>query len=145
MKVLIVDDNQVVLTYLGELLTQRGHEVRGVQDWIEANKLVHRERPDLILVDENLGNFQGCYLVRAFRSFFGNDLPIVVMSAEDVAARAREAGADGYVPKATLAQVVPDLLELARCPERARCRVEREASKLSCATCGRVARVRARA
>lgn len=52
-KILIVDDNPVILKALSLKLTANGYEVLKAIDGSEAVKLVREKRPDLIIVDIN--------------------------------------------------------------------------------------------
>jgi CheY-like chemotaxis protein len=134
--ILAVDDSATVLARVREALEARGYEVVTSGDWVEANRLVHKVRPSLVLVDEHLGAFHGTFLVRAFRGFFGADLPIVVMSSEDVAAEARAAGATTFIPKAHLTKVGQLVDGILACPDGARCKLTANAYGVAC-TCPR--------
>ncbi|MCH8062326.1 MAG: response regulator [Chloroflexi bacterium] len=50
-RILVVDDDQVLLDVLNEILTLRGHEVVTAVDGQEAIELLHTERFDLIITD----------------------------------------------------------------------------------------------
>lgn len=99
-KILVIDDTPTILAFCVAQLP--GHEVHTATDWIEANRIAHAVKPDLIVLDENLGSFQGSFLVRAFRMFFGPSLPLVTISSADVAESAKAAGANAFLPKEQL-------------------------------------------
>jgi len=50
-KILVVDDNQVILRTMSMKLTSEGYDVVTAEDGSEAVSAVRRERPDLILLD----------------------------------------------------------------------------------------------
>lgn len=108
-RVLVIDDTPTVLAYCTTLLA--AHEVHTASDWVEANRIAHAVKPDVIVLDENLGAFQGSYLVRAFRMFFGGALPLVLISSDDCAAASEASGANAFVNKEYLDQL-PAVLEL---------------------------------
>ena len=111
-KVLILDDSPTVLAQCSELL-KGGFEVHTTEHWVEANALMHSLKPDALVIDWNLAGFEGTYLIRAFRRFFGPDLPIVMLSGEDGAdTAATEAGASTFVPKRELPTLGPVLTQL---------------------------------
>ena len=118
-RILVVDDSDTILSFVQDLLERAGHEVETSGDWVQANQIVHRSRPDLVVLDQNLGAFQGSFLVRAFRSFFGDRLPVVVISGEDVAEAAIAAGANAFVPKHQLREVLPTLIARLTAPGHA--------------------------
>lgn len=133
--VLAIDDSETILARLRGLLEGRGYEVVTSGDWVEANRLVHKVRPALVIVDQHLGGFHGTFLVRAFRTFFGGDLPLIVMSSEDVAAEAASAGATTFLRKAHLAHAGTLIDAILACPEGARCKmsVAEDGARCGCA------------
>ena len=98
-RVLVLDDSPTILAQVEALLSPR-FSVYVTTEWVEANALMHRLDPAALVIDWNLAGFEGTYLIRAFRRFFGDELPIVMLSGEaDAAEVAREAGASAFVPK----------------------------------------------
>lgn len=110
--VLVLDDSPSVLAQ-AELLLGELFDVTTCTEWVDANAKAHERRPDAVVIDWQLGPFKGTYLVRAFRIFFGAQLPIVMISAHP-AAKARpaatEAGADEFLSKADF-EALPLLLQ----------------------------------
>ena len=108
-RVLFLDDSPTVLAQ-AELLLGGRFDLEACSDWIEANAAAHARPPDAVVVDWRLGPFMGTYLVSAFRTFFGPELPVVLISADPAgAAAAAEAGATRFVAKDDLGDL-PDLL-----------------------------------
>lgn len=120
---LVIDDSDTMLAHVKSLLEQGGHTALVTKDWISANKIVHQQHPDVLVIDEHLGGFQGTFLVRAFRSFFGNSLPIITISSADVAEAAYAAGATAFVPKSALDNLLPLALRILRCPAFGECKL----------------------
>lgn len=140
---LVVDDSETVLARVRGALEPRGYVVVATADWVQANKIVHSVRPSLVVLDHHIGHFKGTFLVRALRTFFGPDLPILLMSSEPVGPEAAAAGATGFVPKEHLGWL-PDLIDaVLECPEAARCRRTTTDYGTAC-DCGRAKTTRRR-
>ena len=121
MKIVVADDQETVLAAVGRLLTTEGHEVIPANRWVDANRLVHQARPDVLLIDQHLDNFEGADLIRPLRIVFGHSLRIILMSSSDVAERAREVGADLFLSKAHFPQLPRLLRLLSHCQQRGNC------------------------
>jgi two-component system, OmpR family, phosphate regulon response regulator PhoB len=86
----------------------------------EADEVLQRTRPDVVLLDLMLPGGSGLDVLRTIRRRPGPPIPVVVVSAwttGDYREAAREAGANAFVPKPfepeQLAAVVSGLLEAA--------------------------------
>jgi CheY-like chemotaxis protein len=112
---LIVDDNSGFLESAADLLTREGLDVVGVASTSsEAIRLVTELRPDVTLVDIDLGTEDGFELARRLNGTSGASKVILVSTyAEEDLARLIEASpAVGFIPKARLsAQAIRDKLE----------------------------------
>ena len=99
-KVLIVDDEANIVDFIGDYLTEEGYSVVKASDGIEALDKVHRDAPDLILLDimmPGLDGFEVCKQIRA-----ESTVPIVMVTAKgnDVdKIVGLEIGADDYISK----------------------------------------------
>lgn len=102
MKVLVVDDSPTVLSFTSRALASVGHEVETADNiWISTQ--VTNFRPDLILLDVNLGPCLGTQAVRALKDRkIAKSCRLVLYStleASELEKLARECGAHGYIPK----------------------------------------------
>jgi two-component system NtrC family sensor kinase len=101
---LVVDDEEPSRERLRSTFEDEGHRVLAAEDAPAALRLLHRERPDLILLDVEMPGVDGLSLCRLLRAQGSTKrLPIVVVSAHDNEAYkvgAFSAGADDYVVKA---------------------------------------------
>jgi two-component system KDP operon response regulator KdpE len=98
--ILVVDDELQILRVMRASLPARGYEVRTAQGGDEALDEIHKEAPDLIILDLVMPNMSGLEVCRRVREF--SDAPIIVLSAKDAEADkvvALELGADDYVTK----------------------------------------------
>ncbi len=112
--ILIVDDDPAGTQLLMTLLNMEGYQPVSVRDWRDPLNDVERLRPDLILMDVYLRTTTGFALLERLRNHPDPKVaqtPVLLMSAEDQAARSRQAGADGFLTKPYLIQ---DLLDAIR-------------------------------
>ena len=98
--VLIVEDDEPARAAIAANLRARGHEVDEAGDVREALRLWDVRRPDLILLDLGLPDFDGQAVIRRVRR--EATTPIIVVSArgrEEDRVAALDAGADDYLTK----------------------------------------------
>jgi CheY-like chemotaxis protein len=99
-RVLVVDDDQDVLTLVSEVLTDEGLSVRTARNGMDALAIAASWSPDLILLDIQMPIMDGWEFVRTYRQSPGPHAPIIVLTGgRGGAAYAREAGAQGSLPK----------------------------------------------
>jgi signal transduction histidine kinase len=102
-RILLADDNADLRSYIGRLLTERGHEVEAVVDGVEALHSARARRPDLLITDVMMPRLDGFSLLRALRADPElRDLPVIVLSAragEEAKVEGLDAGADDYLIK----------------------------------------------
>ncbi|HEU5325680.1 MAG TPA: response regulator transcription factor [Candidatus Limnocylindria bacterium] len=102
MKLLLVDDDAEIRASvrLGFELQWRDVEIVEAAAGGEALAAVERERPDLVLLDVGLPDFDGYSVLREIRAF--SAVPVIMLTARDQpidTVRGLEAGADDYVTK----------------------------------------------
>ena len=93
MHVLVVDDDPAVLEFLEEAIAAGGHEVDTAANFAEARQFL-AERPDALVVDVRLGEFNGLQLA-IFARQSNESIRIIVMSGVDDPVIRREAAACG--------------------------------------------------
>jgi DNA-binding NarL/FixJ family response regulator len=117
LRCLIVDDNSLFLEGAVDLLTREGLDVVGVaSDSAAAIRLVTELRPDVTLVDIDLGDEDGFELVQRLHAVSGASKVILVSThaEEDLAHLIERSPALGFIAKARLsAQAIRDTLERA--------------------------------
>ena len=83
-KILIVDDDAVVVKYLKTLLEDHGYDTCTAADSKEALAMVHKEKPDLITLDLEMPGEWGPRFYRKLRREKSlRDTPVVVISGID--------------------------------------------------------------
>ncbi len=100
--ILIVDDEADILRVSSIRLERSGYEVFQAADGPEALELARQAMPDLILLDVLLPTLDGTEVTRTLkRDAALKHIPVILFSAavEDLAKRALESGADGYLFK----------------------------------------------
>lgn len=100
MKILLVEDNEGIIMGLEYLLEQEGYTCLVARRRREAERLLERESPDLLLLDIALPDGDGYQLCQAIRNQYA--FPIIFLTAreeEDDVVRAFDLGADDYVTK----------------------------------------------
>lgn len=99
-KVLVIEDEHSIVSYLRAILTANGFDVITAKDGREAYSMLTSHCPDLMLLDLGLPDMDGMNLIHAARKW--SQLPIVVVSArtqEQDKVAALDAGADDYLTK----------------------------------------------
>ncbi len=104
MKVLIVDDSEMVRNYHYYILKNAGFEVIHAIDGMDGyEKLLMNPEVDIIVSDINMPNMDGYTMIEKVRSHDDfEDLPIIIVSTEDEAQdkqKGYDAGADFYIVK----------------------------------------------
>jgi two-component system alkaline phosphatase synthesis response regulator PhoP len=102
-KILVVDDDRQIARLVSSYLQQAGFEIATAYDGETALAQVHRDRPDLLILDLMLPDRDGWDVTRAIRADQANaDLPIIMLTArvEDTdKIVGLELGADDYISK----------------------------------------------
>jgi AmiR/NasT family two-component response regulator len=108
-RILIADDERVVLFTLAEGLREAGFDVIEAHDGLQALELCRSETPDLALLDIRMPGLDGLELARRLRD--ETAVPFLFFSAygdEAMVRRAVEIGALGYLIKPLLvSSIVP--------------------------------------
>ena len=100
MKVLIVDDEEMIRNVLREYIEFEGNEAYEAADGIQAVKMCRENDYDIILMDVMMPALDGFSAVKEIRKF--KDIPVIMLSArgeEYDKLFGFEVGADDYVTK----------------------------------------------
>lgn len=102
-RVLVVDDDRVILSIIAETLGAEGYEVTVAADGFEALEYLNGPgaRPEVIILDLMLPRMDGVAFALALEECGqGEGIPIVVVSgAVSAVDQARQIGASALVPK----------------------------------------------
>jgi len=101
MKILVVDDEDIVLESCRRVLEADGYEVLLAASADQALQMIRDEPPDLLLVDVKMPEHDGVYLIREVRKE-RPDIPIVLMTGyttKETVAEAAQIGAATLIAK----------------------------------------------
>jgi DNA-binding response OmpR family regulator len=107
-RLLLVEDDPIIRTFLADNLTADGYEMAVAGGFADALRALEYERPDLAVIDVRLPDGSGLDLIRRIRESDGiasrldPGLPLVIVSGcagEIDRLRGFERGADDYVQK----------------------------------------------
>ena len=102
-RILVVDDDELVLLALNELLTPEGYEVHPVSSGAEALEDLDQREYDLLVLDiimPEMDGFELCRRIRERKNY--QDTPIVLLTAksrEEDRVKGMEAGANLFLSK----------------------------------------------
>jgi two-component system chemotaxis response regulator CheY len=101
--ILTVDDSRSMRMLLRSALAPRGYEVIEAEDGVAALEWLADNSPHLVITDINMPRMDGFGLIEAVRGKAEFDgMPILVLtteSSDEKKARARSAGATGWIVK----------------------------------------------
>jgi CheY-like chemotaxis protein len=102
-KILVVDDEQDIVTIIGKVLKKNGYEITTAKDGLECIDKVSREQPDLILLDNIMPNMDGpAVLSKLKASKETQDIPVIMVTAladQEHITGAQKSGAVEYIVK----------------------------------------------
>ncbi|MBO8190179.1 response regulator transcription factor [Streptomyces oryzae] len=99
--VLLAEDDRAIRQALERALALEGYQVTAVPDGVQALAAVHRERPDVVVLDVMMPGIDGLQVCRVLREA-GDRTPVLMLTARvETSDRIAglDAGADDYVPK----------------------------------------------
>jgi DNA-binding response OmpR family regulator len=112
-KILVVEDEQILLRALNVELLSQGFEVLSAKDGETGLRLVNEEKPGLVLLDLILPKMHGFEVLKAIKSNEDTkEIPVIILSnlgQDSDIKKAEELGAAGYFVKAST-----DLSELSK-------------------------------
>jgi CheY-like chemotaxis protein len=118
-KIMVVDDNEEVISIVKTALEREGYRVVGVTDGMECLERVEKEKPDLILMDVMMPRLDGWEVCKRIKeSELLLSIPVSMLTVcktpEDVKKSFEYAGADAHLTKPLsveeLRKVVRELL-----------------------------------
>lgn len=100
MKIIIVEDDQVIREELENLLNRYGYEVKSPSDFSNIIDYIEKENANIILLDINLPFFDGYHICREVRK--KSDVPIIIVTSRDSQVdelMSMNFGADDFITK----------------------------------------------
>jgi two-component system chemotaxis response regulator CheY len=117
MKILIVDDSEMVRNYYYYILKNEGYDVVSAIDGADGlEKILTVSDISCILSDINMPNMDGYTMIERIRAAEGfEDIPIIIISTEEEAEdkeKGYNAGADVYIVKPIDPQILIENINL---------------------------------
>jgi CheY-like chemotaxis protein len=82
-KILVVDDDKDVLYNMNILLTNKGYEIKMIDNGYTAITVAETFLPDIILLDIHLHNYDGREICRKLKhNFITKRIPVIMMSVD---------------------------------------------------------------
>ncbi|MFL5764269.1 MAG: two-component system response regulator [Bacteroidia bacterium] len=85
MKVLVVDDDKMILEAVSHKLTESGYDVIRAENGYEALDMIDKVKIDLIISDVMMPNISGLGLLSLLKQFYFNKIPVIIISSLDKA------------------------------------------------------------
>lgn len=102
-KVLAIDDSRTIRSLVQKVMQDAGFACVCADDGVKGVAMFAQENPDVVITDINMPNLDGYGVISQIRGGAVNrTVPILVLtteSADHLKARAREAGATGWIIK----------------------------------------------
>ena len=123
-KILVVDDDRVMLKFVTDLLTRDGHEVATAEDGFAALNLLADYTPDIMFFDLIMPKIDGRKLIKIVRGMPRlKDSYLVIISAAmaEIDFNLNETGADSFIAKgpfSSMAQHFKAAIEASSAPSR---------------------------
>ena len=122
-KILVVDDDRVMLKFIGKLLTREGHEVVTAEDGFAALNLLSTFTPDIMFFDLIMPKIDGSKLIQIVRSMPQlKDCYLVIISAAvaEIDFDFEQTGADSYIAKgpfSSMSEHIKEVIEDSDAPQ----------------------------
>ena len=114
MKILLVDDHALIRAGLAKLLTQNNHEVVAeASTSSQASALINTHKPEIVLVDINLGTSSGIDLIKEMKKSGAASKFVVLTMHDDTQTleSAKDAGAIAFVTKSAPTESLLEILQ----------------------------------
>jgi len=101
-KILVAEDNRLILETIVHSLTREGYEIIKANDGKECLKVMEENEIDLLITDLYMPYINGNEVIAILRDERKKNTPILVLSAagaEDIVLKAFELGADDFMIK----------------------------------------------
>lgn len=102
LSVLVVDDDDLERTLIGDRLAQRGIKVGEAADGAQALEMLRREKVPVVIVDWHMPVMDGIEFTERFRAELPGDTYVIMLTARKEAfdfERGYQAGVDDYLTK----------------------------------------------
>ncbi|MCK5579933.1 MAG: response regulator [Candidatus Omnitrophica bacterium] len=102
-KILVIDDDLVILKLVGSLLKSNGYEVMTANEAAKGLEMAMKDSPDLVVLDVMMPIINGYNICRLLKSEEGyENLPVILLTSratEEDRKIGEEVGSDAYMSK----------------------------------------------
>ena len=102
MKILVVEDDKLMLKAVVHNLEAKGYDTLTAEDGFQALDIIQRDKVDLIISDIMMPNISGLELLNLLKQFYYNNIPVILISSldkGDIILRSLGLGANDFVTK----------------------------------------------
>lgn len=102
MKILVVDDDKLILEVISHRLKNEGYEIVVTENGYEALGILEKQKIDLIISDIMMPDISGLGLLSLLKQFYFNRIPVIIISSldkTDVILHSIGLGAVDFLPK----------------------------------------------
>lgn len=114
MKILLSEDDPVMMMVLNRMLENLKYEVIKSKDGKEALEMIKTNSPDMVITDIMLPIHSGLEIVSFLKKLPGKRIPVILLSAMPINAMKNsegDYGADGYFMKPVTAEQLKNKIE----------------------------------
>lgn len=107
-KIMVVDDNRMILKFLSNLLDGEGHEVKTCEDGLSALSLLTTYEPDIVFVDliiPKIGGDKLCQIIRTMEHMKNCYLVIISAAVAEMDLDFRKIGVNACIAKGPFGQM----------------------------------------
>jgi signal transduction histidine kinase/response regulator of citrate/malate metabolism len=107
-KIMVVDDNRMILKFLSNLLDGQGHEVKTCEDGLSALSLLTTYEPDIVFVDliiPKIGGDKLCQIIRTMEHMKNCYLVIISAAVAEMDLDFRTIGVNACIAKGPFGQM----------------------------------------
>lgn len=102
MKILVVEDDKLMLKAIVHNLNNKGYKTLTAEDGFRALDMIQKEEIDLIISDIMMPNISGLALLNLLKQFYYNNIPVILISSldkGDIISRSLGLGATDFITK----------------------------------------------
>ncbi|MBA3706293.1 MAG: response regulator transcription factor [Bacteroidetes bacterium] len=102
MKILVVDDDKMILEAISHHLSAEGYEVITATNGLQALEMAQNKKLDLIISDIMMPDLSGLSLLSMLKQFYFNKIPVIIISSldkSDIILSSLGLGADDFMAK----------------------------------------------
>jgi len=114
-KILVIDNNRIILNWMKKLLEKEGHEVATAEDGLLAIGILDDFHPDIIFTDLIMPNIEGdklCEIVRSKGAFDNCYLVLMSAAAIEINFESVDISADAFIAKGPFNEMAQHILDV---------------------------------